>query len=188
MVLVSNQQHNRIHPHKFALWVAIASIIMMFAGLTSAYIVKSKQANWEVVETPTYFLYSTALIIISSLTIQGAVRSFKQRNMRQYRSLLFVTLVLGLGFLLLQWLGFSWLWENGVRFQGSGAGQFLYIIAGLHALHVVGGIIALLVVLIKAWIGRTKVYNSVGVEVLSTYWHFVDVLWVYLLIFFIWLG
>lgn len=188
MVFVSDQQHNRIHPHKFALWVAIASIVMMFAGLTSAYIVKSKQANWEIVEIPTYFTYSTACIIISSLTIQGALRSFKQRNLRQYRMLLGVTLLLGILFLVLQWLGFSWLWENGVRFRGAGAGQFLYIIAGLHALHVVGGVIALLVVILKALIGRTKVYNPVGVEVLSTYWHFVDVLWVYLLIFFIWLG
>jgi cytochrome c oxidase subunit III len=188
MVFVDNQQHNRIHPHKFALWVAIASIIMMFAGLTSAYIVKSKQANWEIVEIPTFFIYSTACIIISSLTIQGSLRSFKQRNMGQYRSLLLVTLLLGIGFLLLQWLGFKWLWENGVRFRGAGAGQFLYIIAGLHALHVLGGIIALIVVILKALIGKTKVYNPVGVEVLNTYWHFVDVLWIYLLIFFIWLG
>jgi cytochrome c oxidase subunit 3 len=160
----------------------------MFAGLTSAYIVKSKQANWEIVEIPTYFTYSTALIIISSLTIQGALRSFKQRNMRQYRILLLVTLLLALGFLLLQWLGFSYLWENGVRFQGAGAGQFLYIIAGLHAIHVIGGIVALLVVMIRTFFGKTKIYSPVGVEVLSTYWHFVDVLWIYLLIFFIWLG
>ncbi|WP_279298684.1 cytochrome c oxidase subunit 3 [Paraflavisolibacter caeni] len=177
-----------MHPHKFALWVAIASIIMMFAGLTSAYIVKSKLANWEVVEIPTYFIYSTACIIISSLTIQGALRSFKQRNMSQYRTLLMVTLFLGICFLALQYLGFSWLWENGVRFRGAGAGQFLYIIAGLHALHVAGGIIALIVIILRTLIGRKKVYNSVGLEVLSTYWHFVDVLWVYLLIFFIWLG
>ena len=188
MELVSNQQRNRIHPHKFALWVAIASIIMMFAGLTSAYIVKSKQAHWEVVETPTYFVYSTILIIISSLTIQGALRSFKQREMKQYRLLLLATLLLGAGFILFQWLGFQWLWENGVRFQGAGAGQFLYIIAGLHGLHVIGGMVALIIIIIRALIGKTKIYNSVGVEVLSTYWHFVDVLWIYLLIFFVWLG
>jgi cytochrome c oxidase subunit III len=188
MELVSNQQRNRMHPHMFALWVAIASIIMMFAGLTSAYIVKSKLANWEIVETPTYFVYSTILIIISSLTMQGALRSFKQREMKQYRSLLLATLVLGSGFLLLQWLGFQWLWQNGVRFQGAGAGQFLYIIAGLHALHVIGGIMALIIIIIKALAGKKKIYNSVGVEVLSTYWHFVDVLWLYLFIFFVWLG
>jgi cytochrome c oxidase subunit 3 len=188
MVFVSNQQNNRMHPHKFALWVGIASIIMMFAGLTSAYIVKSKLANWEIVEIPTYFTYSTALIIISSITIQGALRSFKQREMKQYRHLLLATLVLGVGFLILQYFGFQWLWQNGVRFQGAGAGQFLYIIAGLHALHVIGGIITLSVIIIKALLGKKRVYNTVGIEVLSTYWHFVDVLWVYLLIFFIWLG
>jgi cytochrome c oxidase subunit III len=188
MELVSNQQRNRIHPHKFALWVAITSIIMMFAGLTSAYIVKSKLANWEIVEIPTYFVYSTILIIISSVTIQGALRSFKQREMRQYRALLVATFVLGVGFLLLQWLGFQWLWQNGVRFQGAGEGQFFYIIAGLHALHVIGGLVALIIITIKALTGKTKIYNSVGIEVFSTYWHFVDVLWVYLIIFFAGLG
>lgn len=181
----SDGQRNRIHPHKFTLWVAMASIIMMFAGLTSAYIVKSSQANWEIVEIPSLFYYSTAAIIISSLTIQGALRSFKQREMRQYRLWITITGLLGLIFVVLQWFGFQWLWENGVQFQGSGAGQFLYIIAGLHALHVIGGVVALLVIILRAFFSRTRIYNSVPVEIMSTYWHFVDILWIYLLVFFI---
>ena len=185
-IVTSGKQ--RIHPHKFTLWVAIASILMMFAGLTSAYIVKSNLAGWEEVETPNEFFYSTALILLSSLTIQLALRSFKQRNMQQYRTLLGVTLILGVGFIVFQWLGFNWLWQNGVRFQGAGAGQFLYIIAGLHAVHVLGGIVALTVILMKAFFGNTKNYNSIPVEVAKNYWHFVDALWLYLLIFFIWIG
>lgn len=181
-------QRQRLHPHKFTLWVAMASIVMMFAGLTSAYIVKMNQANWEEVRTPVEFWYSTAAILLSSLTIQMALRAFKQREMRHYRLLLLATAVLGVAFVYFQWEGFSWMWDNGVRFRGAGAGQFLYIIAGLHGLHVVGGIIALVVVLIKALTGRTKTYSSVPVEVLSTYWHFVDALWLYLLVFFIWIG
>jgi cytochrome c oxidase subunit 3 len=141
------------------------------------------------VETPVQFWYSTVAIIASSLTIQMALRAFKQRNMRQYRLLLWITLVLGAVFVLLQWFGFNWMWTHGVRFKGSsGAGQFLYIIAGLHALHVAGGLIAMLAIALKSVFGRTKNYNSVPVEVLSTYWHFVDVLWIYLLVFFIWIG
>jgi hypothetical protein len=80
MDIVSTQQRNKIHPHKFTLWVAIGSIVMMFAGLTSAYIVKSGQANWVEVQTPKVFWYSTAVLLISSLTIQSALRSFKQKN------------------------------------------------------------------------------------------------------------
>jgi len=188
MEMVRSQQREKIHPHKFTLLVGIASILMMFAGLTSAYIVKSSQAGWEQVQTPAYFWYSTVAILLSSLTVQLAVRSFKQREMNQYRMLLGVTFLLGVLFIVLQFLGFSWMWEHGVRFKGAGAGQFLYIIAGLHGLHVIGGIIALLITFMKAFFGRSKTYNSVPVEVLATYWHFVDGLWLYLLVFFIIIG
>lgn len=188
MVTVSTQQRQKIHPHKFTLWVAIASILMMFAGLTSAYIVKSNLAGWEEVQTPVYFWYATAAILISSLTIQMALRAFKQRAMAQYRLLIGVTLLLGIAFVVLQWIGFNWMWDHGVKFRGASAGQFLYIIAGLHALHVIGGIIVLIIMLAKAFLGKTKNYNTVPVEVASTYWHFVDILWLYLLIFFIWIG
>lgn len=178
----------RIHPHKFTMWVAIGSIIMMFAGLTSAFIVKSSQASWQLVKLPMEFWYSTAVILISSITMQMALRAFKQREMSRYRSLVITTTILGILFVVLQWVGFQWLWSKGVRLTGSGAGQFLYVIAGLHALHVIGGVVALVVRVIKAFIGSTRSYNSVPVEVVSTYWHFVDILWLYLLIFFIWLG
>lgn len=188
MDIVSTQQNNRIHPHKFTLWVAIGSMIMMFAGLTSAYIVKSEQANWEEVETPVQFWYSTVLLLVSSLTVQMALRAFKQREMAKYRSLIAITTVLGIIFVVLQWSGFQWMWNHGVRFSGAGAGQFLYIIAGLHALHVIGGIVALVMLVIKAFFGKTKIYNSVPIEMMRTYWHFVDLLWIYLLVFFIWLG
>lgn len=174
-----------IHPHKFTLWVAMASIIMMFAGLTSAYIVKSNQANWEIVDTPKEFWYSTLVILLTSVTIQWSLRAFKQREMQKYRMLLAVTGVLGLLFVVLQYLGFQWMWDNGVRLQGSGAGQFLYIIAGLHGLHVLGGVVALLIVILKAFFSNTRTYNAVPVELMSMYWHFVDILWIYLFIFFV---
>ena len=185
---VSTQQRQRIHPHKFTLWVAIGSIIMMFAGLTSAYIVKSNQAGWQVVAMPRVFWYSTGTILLSSLLMQMALRSFKQREMKSYRLLLAGTFALGVAFVILQWTGFQQLWSSGVQFKGSsGGGQFLYVIAGLHALHVLGGIIALMVMFVKAFFGNTKLYGSVPVELMATYWHFVDLLWIYLLVFFIWI-
>lgn len=184
-VMVLGGKKSGVHPHKFTLWVAMASILMMFAGLTSAYIVKSSQANWEVVETPVHFYYSTVAILLSSLTIQLALRAFKQREMQRYRLLMGITGLLGIAFVALQWYGFNWMWDNGVRFQGAGAGQFLYIIAGLHGLHVIGGVIALMVIIARAFVGNVKSYNALPVEIMSTYWHFVDVLWIYLFVFFI---
>ena len=186
---VGTQQRKRIHPHKFTLWVAIGSIIMMFAGLTSAYIVKSSQAGWQSIEMPQIFWYSTVTILLSSVLMQMALRSFKQREMNKYRLLLAATFLLGVGFVILQWMGFQQLWNSGVQFRGSaGSGQFLYVIAGLHAVHVLGGIIALMVMFVKAFFGRTKLYGSVPVELMATYWHFVDLLWIYLLVFFMWIG
>jgi cytochrome c oxidase subunit 3 len=179
-----NEQRKKIHPHKFTLWVALGSIIMMFAGLTSAYIVKRDQPGWTTFTIPRAFWYSTAVILVSSLTIQMALRAFKEREMRRYRNLVTVTAVLGLLFVTLQYTGFRTIWNSGVTFKGSGAGQFLYIIAGLHALHVVAGVIALIIIFIKAFATRIRSYNSVPIELMSTYWHFVDLLWLYLFIFF----
>lgn len=178
----------KMHPHKFTMWVAIGSIVMMFAGLTSAFIVKSNQVNWIPVAIPKVFWISTAAIIISSITLQMALRSFKQRGMSQYRILIGVTLFLGIAFVLLQWFGFKELWAQKITFNGSGAGQFLYVIFGLHAVHVVAGVIVLIVMFIKAFLGKVKLYSSVPVEVAAIYWHFVDLLWIYLLLFFLIIG
>jgi len=178
-------QRKKIHPHKFTMWIAIGSIIMMFAGFTSAYIVKRQQPGWTNFEIPKAFWYSTAMILLSSLSMQAAVKAFKEREMGKYRNLISVTMVLGLAFITLQILGFQQIWKSGVTFSGSGAGQFLYVIAGLHILHVLGGVITLLVMFFKAFRSKVKSYNAVPVEVASTYWHFVDLLWIYLFIFFL---
>lgn len=187
-VNVSNATKQRMHPHKFTLWIAMGSLIMMFAGLTSAFIVKSNQVGWKPVTLPSVFWVSTFVIIASSATIIMAQRAFKNRNLSTYRLLLIATLLLGVAFIGLQWKGFEQLWAQQITFKGSGAGQFLYVIFGLHALHVVGGVIALVVMVTRAFFGRIKVYSSVPVEVASTYWHFVDLLWIYLLVFFLVLG
>lgn len=179
-------QRKKIHPHKFTLWVGLGSIVMMFAGLTSAYIVKGSQPDWATVEMPKLFYYSTAAIIASSITIQMALKAFKERNMMMYRRLITFTALLGTLFITLQILGFNQLWNSGVDFKGSGAGQFLYIIFGLHVLHVLGGVITLLVIFIKAFSSRVRNYNPVTIELASTYWHFVDLLWIYLFVFFLW--
>ncbi|MEO8582730.1 MAG: heme-copper oxidase subunit III, partial [Flavitalea sp.] len=179
-------QRKKIHPHKFTLWVGLGSIVMMFAGLTSAFIVKGSQPNWTTIQMPITFYYSTAVILLSSITVQMALKSFKERNMKQYRRLITTTAVLGVLFIALQFVGFSELWKRGVEFTGAGAGQFLYIIFGLHALHVLGGVIALLVMFIKAFSSKVRNYNPVSIELASTYWHFVDLLWIYLFVFFMW--
>ena len=185
MSTVVMEQRKKIHPHKFTLWVGIGSLLMMFAGFTSAYIVKRNQANWQTFDLPTFFWYSTVAILLSSATIYLAEKAFKQREMKKYRSLIIATLVLGVLFFVFQLLGFLQLWEKGVTLQASVSYSFMYVIVIVHAAHVVGGLIALLVLFAKAFSKKTRTYNSVPVELVSTYWHFVDILWIYLLIFLI---
>lgn len=183
MSTVAMEQRKKIHPHKFTLWVGIGSLLMMFAGLTSAYIVKRNQANWQSYELPHFFWYSTVAIIFSSVTIYLAEKAFKQRMMQKYRSLVVSTLVLGVLFIVFQLLGFQQLWASEITLTKNVSYSFLYVIVGLHAAHVIGGLIALIVLFAKAFSTKTRTYNSVPVELVSTYWHFVDILWIYLLIF-----
>jgi cytochrome c oxidase subunit 3 len=184
-------ERKRIHPHKFTLWVAMGSIVMMFAGLTSAYVVKRNQTNWLEFSLPAVFWYSTVVILLSSVTVHLAVKSFRAREMARYKTLITITLLLGLLFSVLQFAGFNALRENGIQLFGIGSNpsaSFLGIITGLHVVHVLGGVIALAVVFIRAFSIKNKQYSSVPVEIVSTYWHFVDVLWIYLFIFFSWIG
>lgn len=186
----TQEQPKRIHPHKFLLWIAMGSICMMFAGFTSAYIVKRNQSNFLEFSLPTIFWYSTFVILASSVTIQLAVKNFKAREMSKYRSLITITAILGLVFAALQVVGFKDLESHGIFLTGpksNAAASFILIIVGVHALHVLGGVIALLVMFLKAFFSKTKNYSSMPIEVVSTYWHFVDVLWLYLLVFFIWI-
>src|SRR6201986_5414778 len=110
-----NEQRKKIHPHKFTLWVALGSIIMMFAGLTSAYVVKRDQPGWTSFFIPRAFWYSTAVFVTSSLTIQMALKAFKDREMMRYRNLMSLTGVLGILFVVLQWIGFRTLWDSGIN-------------------------------------------------------------------------
>lgn len=195
----SMAEGRRVHPHKFALWLALGSITMMFAGLTSAYIVRMAQGNWRLFSLPVTFYISTAVILISSITMILGLKAFKAREMSRYRALVSTTLILGILFGILQSIGFYQLYHtpqalvlasgktimDTVRVSGNPSESFLFIIAGLHLVHILGGIVALAIVFFRAFSKKIKVYNTTGLEIVATYWHFVDVLWLYLFVFFL---
>jgi cytochrome c oxidase subunit 3 len=183
MIAVMNEQKTRLHPLKFAMWISLGSIVMMFAGLSSAYIVKRSQANWLTYDIPLIFWYSTGAILLSSVTIFLARKAFINRQMKQYKSWLGITTVLGILFVLLQYIGFVQLWENGITLSRNVSFSFLYVIVAMHALHVLGGIVALTISFIKSFSAKRKTYSSMSIDLVSTYWHFVDILWIYLLVF-----
>ena len=191
-------QRTKVHPQKFAMWLAMASMAMMFAGLTSAYIVRMSQGNWRMFKMPTVFTISTIVILASSVTVFLGVKAFKNREMIKYRILIGTTLILGLLFGVLQCFGFYQLYTQPqavtvdgttameiVKVNGNPSESFLFIITGFHLAHILGGIIALLIVFLMAYRKRVKVYNATGLEIVAGYWHFVDALWLYLFIFFL---
>lgn len=168
------------------MWVAIGSICMMFAGLTSAYIVKKSQDSVVNVTLPAIFWMSTMVILLSSATMHIAVKAIKVREMQRYRMFLGITALLGILFALMQVYGFKNLESHGIKLTGRNSNpgaSFLLVIIGLHALHVLGGVVALVTMYLKVYFSKTKNYSAVPAEVVATYWHFVDVLWIYLLLF-----
>jgi len=182
------QEYNqsKIHPQKLALWIAIGSIIMMFAAFTSAYVVRRAAGNWLEFILPDIFMVNTAVILLSSVTIHLAFRGFKQGKEKQYKGMLIATFVLGLLFVILQYQGWQAMTEIGATFTVNPSSSFIFVISGLHAAHVLGGMAALTVALAHAYILPYKptLRRRQRFELVVHYWHFVDVLWVYLMLFF----
>lgn len=176
---------NKIHPKKFALWVACASMSMLFAAFTSAYMVRQAAGNWLEFPLPNIFFVNTAVILLSSLTLHGSYLAFKAEREQWYKVLLVVSFVLGITFLYLQNEGWIALKEMGIPLRLNPSGDFIYAISWVHAAHVVGGIAALIVALIAAFARSFKVTpaRKLRFELTLTYWHFVDLLWLYLIVF-----
>lgn len=182
------QEYNqsKIHPHKLALWVAIGSIIMMFAAFTSAYVVRRASGNWLEFKLPDIFILNTVVILLSSVTIHLAYKGFLSGKEQQYKTMLIATFVLGLLFVVLQYKGWESLTAMGATFTVNPSSSFIYVISGLHAAHVLGGLAALTVALAHAYILPYKptLKRKQRFELVVQYWHFVDILWVYLMVFF----
>jgi cytochrome c oxidase subunit III len=173
------------------LYIGIVSIVMLFAGLTSAYVVRADNGNWLVFELPPIAIISTAIIITSSLTMLIAQMAVKKDNLKLTSLALLVTLALGIAFFLTQIEGWNQLTAQGIFFVGkysNASGSFLYLIALylialVHLLHMIGGLIALGVSFTKSLLKRYSSADYLGIELTAIYWHFLDLLWVYLFLF-----
>ncbi|MDX1910874.1 MAG: heme-copper oxidase subunit III [Saprospiraceae bacterium] len=177
---------SKIHPQKFALWVAIGSIIMMFAAFTSAYVVRRAAGNWLEFKLPDLFMLNTVVILLSSVTLHVAYKAFQRGKEQGYKLGLIATFVLGLLFVVLQYKGWEALTAMGATFTVNPSSSFIYVLSGLHAAHVLGGVAALTVALVHAYVLPYKptLRRKQRFELVVHYWHFVDILWVYLMVFF----
>ena len=161
-------------------------MLMLFAAFTSAYIVRQAAGNWLEFRLPDIFYINTGVILLSSAALHGSYLAFKRGKTQAYRVLLVITLILGVAFLALQYQGWQALTEIGVGLTTNPSGSFVYVISGVHAAHILGGIAALVVAIIHATALPHKVTKArkLRFELTSIYWHFVDFLWIYLLVFF----
>ncbi|MCL5245745.1 cytochrome c oxidase subunit 3 [Cellulophaga sp. 20_2_10] len=173
---------------KMMLWFGIVSLIMAFAGWTSAYIVSSSREDWlKDFDLPSAFFWSTLIIVVSSVTYFLAVQATKKDKKSMASTYLWVTLVLGVAFIFLQFVGFSQLIGNGFYFTGPTSSitmSYIFLIAVVHVAHVLAGLISLIVVIVNQMKGKYSSSEVNGLEIGATFWHFLDLLWVYLILFF----
>ena len=172
---------------KMMLWFGIISLVMSFAGLTSAFIVSSSREDWlENFILPSAFTYSTLIIVLSSVLLFLAKKTFKNSQSAITTSLLIGAFVLGIAFIYSQVQGFNQIIASGYNFTGPTSNitmSYVYVIAVVHIIHVLAGIICLFVVIINQLNKKYSNKNRLGFDLASNFWHFVDILWVYLFIF-----
>ncbi|GGH44422.1 cytochrome oxidase subunit III [Mangrovimonas yunxiaonensis] len=182
----TNEEKN-IRAKKMMLWFGIISLTMSFAGLTSAVVVSSSRPDWLTdFALPKAFITSTVIIILSSITFFMAKRAVKQGKRPMATTLLLATLALGLAFVFMQFVGFGQIIDLGYRFTGPTSNvtmSFVYIIAFVHILHLLVGLISISIVIYNHFKQKYSASNMLGIDLSATYWHFVDILWLFLFLF-----
>ena len=177
----------RIHPKKFALWTALVSIVMLFSALTSAYLVRRAASDWLIFPIPQEFFISTTAIVLSSIVLHLAYRQYVNKKYSVYITLLVFGFGLGMLFMIYQYLGWLALNDMQVFLHTNQSSSFTGMLVGIHALHIIGGLTGVLVCLIHALRKKTREWTpkrQLRLELVFTYWHFVDFVWIYLIIFF----
>ncbi|WP_026754603.1 cytochrome c oxidase subunit 3 [Sediminibacter sp. Hel_I_10] len=172
---------------RMMLWFGIISLVMSFAGLTSAVLVSRKREDWlEDFIMPNAFLISCVLIVISSITFIIAKRALKSNNRSLTTAMLLVTFGLGIAFIFSQIQGFEEIIAGGYNFTGPTSNvtmSFIYVIAAVHILHVFAGLISILVVIYNHFKQKYNAESMLGLRLSATFWHFIDILWLFLFLF-----
>ena len=182
-----NSQYKEGRAKKMMLWFGIISMAMMFAGLTSAYVVSKNRPDWLTdLQLPQSFYWSTVVIFLSSLSLVYAKKCIKKDNRAGANLGLWSTLGLGIVFIYLQFMSFGELIASGFYFTGSESNvttSFIYVVVLSHLVHLAAGIIVLLVLIYSHFKQRYHSGQTLGFELGATFWHFVDILWIYLFFF-----
>lgn len=168
---------------RFITWMFIITIIMLFASQTSAYLVKRAEGAWNEFEIPKIFWFSTVVLLLSSITMHLSYNAAKRDNQSLLKSTILVTFILGIAFMIMQYLGWQELQKQGIYLQGNVSGSFFYVFTGLHVAHLLLGIGVLIATLIFAFSSKINASKTLLIENCTTFWHFLDLLWLYLFVF-----
>ncbi|HEX8378416.1 MAG TPA: cytochrome c oxidase subunit 3 [Pedobacter sp.] len=183
---IIEQDRENFKARKFMMWLFLVSSFIYFAGLTSGFIVYTAGDPSRGIKTllPDVFKYSTAVIILSSLTMHLAYLAGKRLQFKKQNAYLILTALLGIIFFVLQTKAWSILFNQGVPFVNINASHsFIYVFTASHLLHIVVGVILLLRA-INFYLNKiSPVKNNFRLEVTSIFWHFIDILWIYLYVF-----
>lgn len=173
-----------INPTRFVLWLLIVASVMLFAAFTSAYIVRRGEGNWLIFDLPKMFTYNTYVIVVSSVFMQLSYFAAKKDNLNTLKVYLFITLGLGVAFAIGQWYAWEELVNSKIFLAGNPSESFVYIISGVHLAHMIGGLVFLLMVISRAFQFKVHKKNLLSINLCTTYWHFLGLVWVYLYFFF----
>jgi cytochrome c oxidase subunit 3 len=167
---------------QLGMWLFLGAVTMLFAGFTSAYIIHSSADTWRPLPMPRVLWFNTVLLLVSSVTIELARAAFRHRRAAALKGWLSITTLAGVGFLAGQLTAWRQLVHAGVYLPSNPHSSFFYILTGIHGLHLLGGVGALFYVLFRVWTGHNQRLRSLKLSAL--YWHFMDVLWIYLFVLF----
>ncbi|WP_325201861.1 cytochrome c oxidase subunit 3 [Flavobacterium sp.] len=187
---MSLQEYNdrKAKSYKMLLWFAMISILMVFAGLTSAYVISKSRPDWlNDFTLPSAFIASTVVMVLSSVSFHLAKKAIQKDNRKATTMYLLATLVLGLAFVFLQFKGFSQVIASGYFFTGSESTittSFLYVVVMVHLAHLFGGLVSLLIIIYNHFKQKYNSGQTLGIELGAMFWHFLDFLWLYLFLFF----
>lgn len=174
-----------VNQGKLIIWLFIISIIMFFAAFTSAYLVRRAEGNWVEFEVPKIFYFSTFVLLLSSLSMHLSLKAAQANELGKLRNWISATTIGGILFLVLQVMGWQKLQASGIYVKGNPAESFYYVLTGAHFFHIISGLGVLIYAYYATFKNKINSKNVTQIEICATYWHFLDVLWIYIFVFLI---
>lgn len=193
MAIMRSYKYSKRNPYIMLLWLAMLGSVLIFIIFTVAYASLKGQAGWITVKTPKLFVFSTLLILLSSLALHSANMAVKAEDFKAYKNRIGLTLALGIAFVLTQIWAWQHLVEAGIFLQGQVSGSFIYLLSGLHIAHLILGLGVLLfaytdavrnATYIDGFIQQLNPIKKARLRLITIYWHFVGAIWLYLFLFF----